>query len=109
MLLLVTAAFPPLSSFFAVILEHLARFTLSFTGMISSMNHGVIMNIGMSSVETLLLTAASALLLASLLRVQKMTLKPFTVTMLLLIVMQHGQDNTGDAPGKGHRLQHQGC
>ncbi|MDZ7636518.1 MAG: ComEC/Rec2 family competence protein [Bacteroidales bacterium] len=86
MLLLVTAAFPPLSAFFAVILEHLARFTLSFTGVISSMNHGVIMNIGMSSVETLLMTAASALLLTSLLKVQKITLKPFIVTALLLVV-----------------------
>jgi len=86
MLLLVTAAFPHISAFLAVILEQLARFTLSFTGVISSMNHGVIMNIGMSSVETLLLTAASALLLTSLLRVQKMTLKPFLITMLLLIV-----------------------
>ena len=85
MLLLVTAAFPPLSALIALILEHLARFTLSFTGVISSMNHGVIMNIGMSSAETILLTAATALLLTSLLRVQKMTLKPFIVTMLLLI------------------------
>ena len=44
------------------------------------------MNIGMTTVETLLLTAASALMLTSLLRVQKITLKPFIVTMLLLVV-----------------------
>jgi competence protein ComEC len=86
MLLLATSPFPPLSAFFAVILEHMARFTLGFSGLISSMDRGVIMNIGMTTVETLLLTAASALMLTSLLRVQKITLKPFIVTMLLLVV-----------------------
>jgi competence protein ComEC len=85
MLLLVTSPFPPLSAFIAVILEHLAGFTLSFTELISSLGHGVITGFGMSAVETLLLTAASALLLTSLLRVRKITLKPFLVTMMLLL------------------------
>lgn len=86
MLLLIASPFPPLSSFFAIILDHLARFTLSFTGAISSVGHGVIMNVGMSSSETLLVTAATALLLTSLLKVEKITLKPFIVTTMLLLV-----------------------
>jgi competence protein ComEC len=86
MMLITTSSVPPLSALFAFILEHLARFTLTFTGMVSSMDHGVIMNIGMSSAETITLTSASALLLTSLLRVRKITLKPFLVTVLLLLL-----------------------
>ncbi|MFN2336905.1 MAG: hypothetical protein ABR560_08040, partial [Bacteroidales bacterium] len=85
MLLIATSPFPPLSAFFAMLLDHLAGFTLSFTGMISSMNHGVITGVGLSAAETVLLTAASALLLTSLLRIKKITLKPFLVVMLLLV------------------------
>lgn len=85
MLLLVTSPFPPLASFLAFILDHLARFTLSFTGAISSVDHGVIMNIGMSATETVLLTTAMAFLLMALLRVGKITLKPFIVATMLLI------------------------
>jgi len=98
MLLLASSPLPALSAFLAFILEHLARFTLSFTGLISSMGHGVIMNIGMSAVETLLLTAASALLLTSLLRVKKITLKPFLVTTLLLVL-----SNTVKTAQESHR------
>ncbi len=86
MLLIATSSVPPLSAFFALILDRLARFTLTFTGLVSSMDKGVIMNIGMSSAETILLTAAMALLLTSLLRVRKITLKPFIVTMILLVI-----------------------
>lgn len=85
MLLLIASPFPPLSSFLAFILDHLARFTLSFTSTISSVGHGVIMNIGMSASETLLLTAATALLLMAMLRLGKITLKPFIVTAMLLV------------------------
>jgi competence protein ComEC len=85
MMLIATSSLPPLSAFIAIILDHLARFTLTFTGLVSSMDKGVIMNIGMSSAETILLTASMALLLTSLLRVRKITLKPFIVTMILLV------------------------
>lgn len=85
MLLLITSPFPPLSSFLAFILDHLARFTLSFTGAISSVGHGVIMNIGMSATETMLLTIVMAFLMMALLRVGKITLKPFIVAAMLLI------------------------
>jgi len=85
MLLIATSPIPPLSAFFAIMLEHLARFTLSFTGMISSMDHGVITGVGLSAAETVLLTAASALLLTSLLRIKKMTIKPFLAVMLTLV------------------------
>jgi len=85
MMLIATSSLPPLSAFIAIILDRLARFTLTFTGMVSSMDNGVIMNIGMSSAETILLTVAITLLLTSLLRVRKITLKPFIVTMILLV------------------------
>lgn len=86
MLLIATSSIPPLAAIFAFILDHLARFTLNFTGIVSSMDHGVIMNIGMSSAETIILTVASILLLTSLLRVRKITLKPFIITVLLLLL-----------------------
>jgi competence protein ComEC len=85
MLLLVASPFPPLSALFAFLLDNLARFTLNFTGMISSMDHGVLTGVGLSAVETLLLTAASALLLTSLVRVRKLTVKPFLAVMVLLV------------------------
>ncbi len=91
MLLLATSPFPPLSAFIAAVLDHLAGFTLSFTGMISSMDHGVITGIGLSAAETVLLTAASALFLTSLLRIEKITLKPFLVCMLLLVACNTGK------------------
>jgi len=71
MLLIATTPFPPLSSFIAILLDHLAGFTLTFTGFIGSMDHGVLTGIGLSAAETVLLTAASALFLASLLRIKK--------------------------------------
>jgi len=85
MMLIVTSSVAPISAFIAIILDRLARFTLTFTGLISSMDKGVILNIGMSSAETILLTVAMALLLTSLLRVRNITLKPFIVTMILLL------------------------
>lgn len=85
MLLLATSPVPPLAAFFAIMLDHLAGFTLAFTGMISSMDHGVLTGVGLSAAETVLLTAASSLFLTSLLRIKKMTIKPFLVVMLLLV------------------------
>jgi competence protein ComEC len=86
MLLLIVSPFPPVASLCALILDRLAGFTLGFTGMISSMQHGVIMNIGMSSSETLMLTVTTALLLAALLRTAKITLRPALVAASLLLI-----------------------
>jgi competence protein ComEC len=85
MLLIATTPFPPVSAFIAILLDHLAGFTLTFTGFIGSMDHGVMTGIGLSAAETMLLTAASALFLTSLLRIKKLTLKPFLAALLLLV------------------------
>ncbi len=85
MLLLVSSPVPALASFFAMLLDHLARFTLSFTGMVSSAEHGVITGIGMSAAETIMMTLTLALLLAALLRTARVTLRPFLVAMMLLL------------------------
>jgi len=84
-LLLVFSAVTPVAAFFAMLLGKLSGFTLSFTGMISSLDHGVIENIGLTTVETILLTLATALLLTSLLKIRKFTLKPFIVAASLLL------------------------
>ncbi len=86
MLLLIVSPIPPVASLCAMILDRLAAFTLGFTGMISSMQHGVIMNIGMSVSETIMLTVMTALLLAALLRTAKITLTPALVAASLLII-----------------------
>jgi competence protein ComEC len=78
-LLIVFSAVTPLAAFFAMLLGKLSGFTLSFTGMISSLDHGVIENIGLTTVETILLTLATALLLTPLLKIRRITLKPFIV------------------------------
>ncbi|MGB8359023.1 MAG: ComEC/Rec2 family competence protein [Bacteroidales bacterium] len=84
-LLIVFSAFTPVASFFALLLGKLSGFTLSFTGMISSLDLGVVENIGLTTVETILLTTAAALLLTSLLKMRKITLKPFIVAASLFI------------------------
>jgi competence protein ComEC len=86
MLLLIASPLPAVASLCAMILDRLASFTLGFTGLISSMQHGVIMNIGMSSSETLMLTVTAALLLAALLRTAKITLRPALVAASLLLI-----------------------
>lgn len=86
MLLLVTSPFPAIASLCAMMLDRLAAFTLGFTGMISSMEHGVIMNIGMSVSETITLTLSIALLLAAVLRTGKVTLRPFLAAAVLLLI-----------------------
>jgi len=85
MLLLAASPLPALASFIALLLDRLADFTLGFTAMISSTDHGVISNIGMSATETLLLTVTAALLLMALLRTSRITLRPFLVAAALLI------------------------
>lgn len=82
--LLITSPLPPVASFFAMLLDHLAAFTLGFTGIISSADHGVITHIGMSAAETVMLTASSALVLAALLRTPRITIRPFLVAAAML-------------------------
>jgi competence protein ComEC len=85
-LLILFSGVPPLASFFAMLLGKLSGFTLGFTGMISSFDHGVIENIGLTTAGAVLLTIAIALLLASLLRIWKITLKPFLVAASLFLL-----------------------
>lgn len=99
MALLISSPVPPLASFFAMILDHLASFTLGFTGFISSMDHGVIMNIGMSAAETVMFTVSAALLLATILRTASITIKPFIVATTFLVVfntIKIGQETNRD-------------
>lgn len=86
MLLLLASPFPHVAALFALLLDRLAGFTLGFTGMISSADHGVIMNIGMSASETIMLTLSIALLLAALLRTGRLTLMPFLAAATILLV-----------------------
>ena len=85
LLLLASSPVPALASFFAMLLDRLAGFTLGFTGMVSSAEHGVVTGIGMSAAETIMMTLTSALLLAALLRTARVTLRPFLVAVALLL------------------------
>jgi hypothetical protein len=85
-LLILFSGVTPVASFFASLLGKLSRFTLDFTGMISSFDHGVIENIGLTTLGTVLLTIAIALLLTSVLRTGKITLKPFLVAASLFLL-----------------------
>ncbi|MEZ5020049.1 MAG: ComEC/Rec2 family competence protein [Bacteroidales bacterium] len=85
MALLITSPFPPVASFFALLLDHLAAFTLGFTGIISSSDHGVITDIGMSAAETGMLTISTALLLAALLRTSSISIRPFLAATMILV------------------------
>ena len=57
-LLIVFSGVTPVASFFAMLLGKLSGFTLGFTGMISSIDHGVIDNIGLTTAGAVLLTTA---------------------------------------------------
>jgi competence protein ComEC len=85
-LLILFSGVTPVASFFASLLGKLSRFTLDFTGMISSFDHGVVDNIGLTTLGTVLLTIAIALLLTSVLRTGKITLKPFLVAASLFLL-----------------------
>ena len=85
-LLILFSAVTPVASFFAMLLGKLSGFTLGFTGMISSFDHGVIDNIGLTAAGAILLTIAIALLLATLLLIWKITLKPFLVAASLFLL-----------------------
>jgi competence protein ComEC len=85
-LLILFSAVTPVASFFALLLGKLSGFTLGFTGMISSFDHGVIENIGLTAAGAVLVTIAIALLFASLLRIWKITLKPFLAAASLFLL-----------------------
>jgi len=85
-LLIVFSGVAPLASFFAMLLGKLSGFTLGFTGMISSIDHGVIDNIGLTTAGAVLLTIAIALLFTTLLRIWKVTLKPFLAIASLFLL-----------------------
>ena len=85
-LLILFSGMTPVASFFAMLLGKLSGFTLGFTGMISSIDHGVIDNIGLTAAGAVLMTIALALLFASLLRTSKITLKPFLVAASLFLL-----------------------
>jgi hypothetical protein len=85
-LLILFSAVTPAASFFAMLLGKLSGFTLGFTGMISSLDHGVVENIGLTAIGAGLLTVAIALLLASPLRIWKITLKPFLAAASLFLL-----------------------
>jgi competence protein ComEC len=85
-LLILFSAVTPVASFFALLLGKLSGFTLGFTGMISSFDHGVIENIGLTVAGAVLVTIAIALLFASLLRIWKITLKPFLAAASLFLL-----------------------
>jgi hypothetical protein len=86
LLLIVTSPIPFLSSFAASLLDWLAGLMLRITGTIGSVDRAVLGDIGFTAAETVLLTVAIALLLTSLLRVYRITLKPFIVAALLFAV-----------------------
>jgi len=83
LLLIVTSPIPFLSSFTALLLDRLAGLMLRITGTIGSVDRAVLGDIGFTAAETVLLTVAIALLLTSLLRVYRITIKPFIVAALL--------------------------
>ena len=83
LMLIVTSPVPFLSSFTALLLDRLAGLMLRITGTIGSVDRAVLGDIGFTAAETVLLTVSIALLLTSLLRVYRITLKPFIVAALL--------------------------
>ncbi len=86
LLLIVTSPIPFLSSFTALLLDWIAGLMLRITGTIGSVDRAVLGDIGFTAAETMLLTVAMALLLASLLRVYRITVRPFIVAALLFAV-----------------------
>mgnify|MGYP001239139592 CR=1 FL=1 len=84
-LLVMISALVPVSTLIVRILEFLSHLTLDFMKLASSLPFGVIDNIGLTVLESFLLTIAIALLLTSLLRVARITLKPFLIVASLMI------------------------
>ncbi len=85
LLLVIFSPLGPVAAFFGTLLRWLSHLTVGYTDFAASLPHGVIENIGFTGAETVLLTMAIALLMASLLRVGKLTLKPFIVAASLFV------------------------
>lgn len=85
LLLVIFSPLGPVAAFFGTLLRWLSHLTVGYTDFAASLPHGVIENIGFTGAETILLTLAFALLMASLLRVGKLTLKPFIIAASLFV------------------------
>ncbi len=85
LLLVIFSPLGPVAAFFGTLLRWLSQITVGYTEFAASLPHGVIENIGLTGAETILLTLAIALLMASLLRVGKFTLKPFIIAASLFV------------------------
>lgn len=99
-LLILLSPFPAISSFIAVWLDGLSRLALGFASAISSFDHAVLGNIGMTALETVALTATIALLLTTLFRIRKITLKPFLLAALIFLCC-----NTGKSALEGRKRE----
>lgn len=105
LLLIITSPIPFLSSFTALLLDRLAGLMLRITAAIGSVDRAVLGDIGFTATETVLLTVAIALLLASLLRINKMTVRPFIVAALLFLAcntFKINRESTKEGPVTYH-------
>lgn len=91
-LLTFTCSIASVSIVLVSVLKFLSRTILGFTSWAASLKNGVIENIGMSATETIILTIAIALLLFSVLRMTRMTLRPFLVACSLLLIVNIGKN-----------------
>jgi competence protein ComEC len=85
-MLIITSPVVQVSGMIAAVLGKISELTLRFTAMVSSLEHGVITDIGMTAAETVFLTIAMVFLLASVLRIRKITLKPFMIAASLFLL-----------------------
>jgi len=76
----------PVAALFAVILRFLSQATLHFTTYVASLQNTVVDNIGFTGTETILLTLATWLLLTAILRVKRINLIPFLITISIFLV-----------------------
>ena len=91
-LLIIFSAVSPVAALLGSLLKFLARLTIGYTEMAASFHHSVIENIGFTAAESFLLTIAFALLMASLLRVGRFTLKPFLIAASLFLAVGLGRN-----------------
>jgi competence protein ComEC len=76
----------PVAHILVSALTFLSQITLNFTGFISSLSFGVIPDIGLTGIECIILTIATGLLFASLLKTARIDLRPFLFLMCLFFV-----------------------
>jgi len=85
-LLVPVSGIASVSQIIVSLLSFLSRATLDFTSFISSLSFGVIPDIGMTGTECIILTIATGLLMASLLKTARPGIRPFLVSMILFIL-----------------------